>query len=46
LCLFVVGLDVGPAGAEDAFARISGSIQGVIQGITSVCLDVVKNGTC
>jgi type VI secretion system Hcp family effector len=32
LCLFIVGLTVQPSGAEDAFARISGSIQGVIQG--------------
>ncbi len=32
LCLLVIGLSAQPAWAEDAFARITGSVQGVIQG--------------
>lgn len=31
-CLLVVGLSAPPAGAEDAYAKITGAIQGVIQG--------------
>lgn len=31
-CLLVVGLSAPPAGAEDAYARITGAIQGQIQG--------------
>jgi len=32
LCLVVIGVSAQPSWAEDAFARITGAVQGVIQG--------------